>query len=772
MLRGSAQVTDVVCDSRSAKAGACFVAVAGVAPDGGTGAPDRSEAKIRMDSGVSVAPIAGVAPCAPAPGVPIDGHQFIPAAVKAGCCAVICENPALVPGGVAMAVVKNTRQAAGLLAQSIRGWPARKLTTIGITGTNGKSTSTYLVRAVLEAAGYKPGLIGTIGYDTGKRSLEAANTTPGPVELAQITEEMVAAGKTHLVMEVSSHALDQERVAGLEFKVGVFTNLTGDHLDYHKTMERYLLAKQRLFEQLPQSGFAILNHDDVACGQLSRATKAGVITYGLKAGATLGAKIVGSDSDGTVMEMMWQGKSYRVCTPLIGRHNVCNSLCAAAACLGLGLGPQLVASALGNVTRVPGRLERVDVAAPYKVFVDYAHTDDALANVLQAMRKVTAGRLIVLFGCGGDRDRTKRPRMAKIAQELADAVVVTSDNPRTEEPQSIIDEILTGFGGDGAPKVTVEPDRRAAIGLAISMARKDDLVLLAGKGHENYQIIGKTKHHFDDVEVAKEAMARSMGVPPMSSTGILPVSTTGVPPVSPFCVPSAPSDVPAVDASDVIKRHGAHLPHWRQPGAIYAVAFRLGDSVPAQLVEAWKMERDEIGQRAREQGRNLSTIERTELHKLYSARVESYLDAGRGQCLLKSPAVAEMVQNALKHFDGDRYDLLAWAIMPNHVHAVFRPRRGHELSKILHSWKSFTAKEANKILGREGPLWQEEYYDHLIRDDEDLHNELNYVFNNPSKAGLVNWDWRGMKATPVYEENHGRDARATHGQDGHVTEEL
>jgi UDP-N-acetylmuramoyl-L-alanyl-D-glutamate--2,6-diaminopimelate ligase len=438
-------------------------------------------------------------------GVPIDGHQFIPAAVKAGCCAVICEDPALVPAGVATVVVRNTRRAAGLLAQSIRGWPARKLATIGITGTNGKSTSTYLVRAVLEAAGYKPGLIGTIGYETGKRSQEASNTTPGPVELAEITAEMVAAGKTHLVMEVSSHALDQDRVAGLEFQVGAFTNLTGDHLDYHKTMERYLLAKQRLFEQLPASGFAILNRDDVAWGQLSRATKAGVITYGLCGDATLGCKIVGFDSDGTAMEMIWQGKSYSVRTPLIGRHNVYNSLCAGAACLALGLGPQLVAAALGNVSRVPGRLERVDAPAPYKVFVDYAHTDDALENVLTAMRKVTAGRLIVLFGCGGDRDRTKRPRMAKVAQK-ADAVVVTSDNPRTEEAQSIIDEILAGFDGDGAAKVTVEPDRRAAIGLAISMARNGDLVLLAGKGHENYQIIGKTKHHFDDVEVAKEMM--------------------------------------------------------------------------------------------------------------------------------------------------------------------------------------------------------------------------------------------------------------------------
>jgi UDP-N-acetylmuramoyl-L-alanyl-D-glutamate--2,6-diaminopimelate ligase len=271
-------------------------------------------------------------------------------------------------------------------------------------------------------------------------------------------------------------------------------------------MERYLLAKQLLFEQLPESGFAVLNHDDVACGQISRATKAGVITYGLRGGATLGAKIVGFDSDGTVMEMIWQGKSYRVTTPLIGKHNVYNSLCAAAACLGLGLGPELVASALGNVKRVPGRLERIDVDAPYKVFVDYAHTDDAMANVLSAMRKVTAGRLIVLFGCGGDRDRTKRPRMARVAQELADAVVVTSDNPRTEEAQSIIDEVLTGFSGAAAGKVTVEPDRRAAIGLAISMAGKGDLVLLAGKGHENYQIIGKTKHHFDDVEVAKEMM--------------------------------------------------------------------------------------------------------------------------------------------------------------------------------------------------------------------------------------------------------------------------
>ena len=467
--RGDAEIRVLTADSRRCEAGSCFVAVRG-------------------------------------PGD--DGHRYIPAALSAGAAAVICEDPSEAPGDIPCAVVDGTQMALGKLAQAFYGWPGRRLKVIGVTGTKGKSTVTYLVRAILEQAGFRPALVGTISYETGKRSIQAGNTTPGPIELADMMAECVSAGMTHLVMEVSSHALHQRRTAGIAFQVGIFTNLSGDHLDYHLTMEDYLLAKQLLFEDLSPDAAAVINRDDPVSDRLAAATRAKVIWYGLSAASDFRARIDQIDTSGTQFVLIHGNRERPVKSPLIGRHNVFNCLAAAGACHAIGIGLATIAAALERVSRVPGRLERVNVPAPYQVFVDYAHTDDALDKALGSVRPITKGRVIVVFGCGGNRDRTKRPRMARVAQELADVVVITSDNPRNEEPRAIIDEILTGLSDQGRRRALVEPDRRKAIEMAIAQARDGDLVLIAGKGHENYQIIGGTKRHFDDTEVAQELMRR------------------------------------------------------------------------------------------------------------------------------------------------------------------------------------------------------------------------------------------------------------------------
>jgi len=468
--RGDTDVTDVTADSRRCRAGSCFVAVRGT----GT-----------------------------------DGHHFIAQAVARGATAVVCEDASAAPTGCAWAAVPDGRAAVGRLAQAFRGWPVRKLTCVGITGTNGKTTVAHLVRAILTGAGHCPALLGTIGYETGLRSLPAATTTPDPVTLAELAAEMVAEGRTHLVMEASSHALDQRRIAGVEFGVAVFTNLSGDHLDYHGTMDDYRAAKRRLFEELAPGATAVINRDDPAGEDMASATKAQVRWYGLSPAADLWARIGRIDSAGTDFAFVHGSEECAVHTPLIGRHNVFNCLAATSACMAMGVEPAAAAEALLRVDCIPGRLQRVAADAPFHVFVDYAHTDDALANVLGSLRPVTGGRLIVVFGCGGDRDRTKRPRMARVAEQLADELVITSDNPRTEGPAAIIDEICSGLSAAGRSRAAVEPDRRSAITLAIRKARAGDIVLIAGKGHENYQVLGTRRVHFDDVEVAAEVLGSS-----------------------------------------------------------------------------------------------------------------------------------------------------------------------------------------------------------------------------------------------------------------------
>jgi UDP-N-acetylmuramoyl-L-alanyl-D-glutamate--2,6-diaminopimelate ligase len=340
--------------------------------------------------------------------------------------------------------------------------------------------------------------------------------------------EAAAAGATHAVMEISSHALDQGRCAGLRPAVGVFSNLTGDHLDYHQTMEAYLRAKKRLFDSLEPQASAVINAEDPAGEAMLADCRARVLRYGIASGGNGTGRLDGLDVLATVREMSATGTRFELAarypggggavstcmvdSRLVGRHNVQNCLAAAGAAVALGIDLEMIAAGLAAVRNVPGRLQAVDTGeAGFTVLVDYAHTDDALANVLSALRPLTEGRLIVLFGCGGDRDRTKRPRMARVAARWADRVLVTSDNPRTEDPGAIIDEIMTGFAADDLSKVTVEPDRRAAIAQAIGLAGAGDVVLLAGKGHETYQIIGRQRIDFDDAAVASDIIRSNIG---------------------------------------------------------------------------------------------------------------------------------------------------------------------------------------------------------------------------------------------------------------------
>lgn len=439
-------------------------------------------------------------------GTHANGHSFIPDACSNGAAAVICSNPANIPAGVPYAVVDDTREAIGLLAQALYGWPARKLTCIGITGTNGKSTTAHIIFKALNDMGIRTGMFGTITYETGLRSVQARMTSPDPTDLAEMMAEMVGAGLTHMVMEVSSHAIDQKRAAGLTFKAAIFTNLTGDHLDYHVTMEEYFNAKARLFEALASDAYAIINRDDKYSEQLAQRTKAKVIWYGLNPLADIRGLIKTIDADGTNFDLTVNDRTTEIHTPLIGRHNVFNILAAVGALQAIGIDPQNAIEKIAAVRNIPGRLQRIVTKGNYKVFIDYAHTDDAMANVLSALRPITPNRIIVVFGCGGDRDKTKRPRMAKVAQEYADVIVVTSDNPRSEEPQTIINDIMTGFDQEHFNRVQIYLDRKQAIEQAINFADNGDIILIAGKGHENYQIIKGLRNHFDDVEVAQAAV--------------------------------------------------------------------------------------------------------------------------------------------------------------------------------------------------------------------------------------------------------------------------
>jgi UDP-N-acetylmuramoyl-L-alanyl-D-glutamate--2,6-diaminopimelate ligase len=449
-----------------------------------------------------------------------DGNRYIDQAVRAGAVAVVTDSSTERPReGLAWAVVPHGRRALARLSANFYKRPAERIAITGITGTNGKSTTAFLVEAIFTAAGWKSALIGTIEYHVAGNVHPAPHTTPEALELARIFDEALGQGASNAVMEVSSHALAQQRVFGIPFDVAVFTNLTRDHLDYHKTMEEYFAAKRVLFEGCGTDAprVAVTNLDDeygAKLAGLSRRRSAVVLTYAWERG-DFHAENVDITPRGTRFDLITPQEKIAVFSPLIGRVNVYNILAATAAGYGRGCGSPAIAHGVEALTHVPGRFERVDCGQPFTVVVDYAHSDDALRNLTSLAREFVSrdggkgggarGRVLTVFGCGGDRDRAKRPLMGEAAGRGSDFVVLTSDNPRSEDPLAIINDALVGLQRTGV-KYSVEADRRKAIALAIGEARPGDIVLLAGKGHEKVQVTREGARPFDDVEVAREAL--------------------------------------------------------------------------------------------------------------------------------------------------------------------------------------------------------------------------------------------------------------------------
>jgi UDP-N-acetylmuramoyl-L-alanyl-D-glutamate--2,6-diaminopimelate ligase len=437
-----------------------------------------------------------------------DGHSFIEQAVDKGAIAVVGEQAALSKRATVI-VVPDSREALAQLASTFFGHPSGKLKMIGVTGTNGKSTTAFLIKHLLERAGQSSGLIGTIQYEIGERRLPASRTTPESLDLQELLSQCAEAGCRNVVIEVSSHALSQGRSNEIEFAVGVFTNLTRDHLDFHRGMKDYFEAKARLFESLRRSPRedrkAVINVDDPYGQQLiGRFGKdLAIITYGMGARADFRASDFKVEMNGTSYRLDAMDKSYLVRLPLIGRFNIYNSLAALAAVRAVGLDVRTAVQALAKAPQIPGRLEAVPAKRKFQVFVDYAHTDDALLNVVKTCHDLNPNRLILVFGCGGNRDKTKRPLMGTVADQYADYAFITSDNPRKEDPEAIIRDVEAGFKHKNYEKIV---DRKEAITRAIAMAQPRDIVLIAGKGHEKYQEFSDHIVPFDDVEIAGRAL--------------------------------------------------------------------------------------------------------------------------------------------------------------------------------------------------------------------------------------------------------------------------
>jgi UDP-N-acetylmuramoyl-L-alanyl-D-glutamate--2,6-diaminopimelate ligase len=505
---GSGIITGLTCDSRSVLPGGLFFALHGAAA---------------------------------------DGHAFIPAAVLSGAAAVVLEDEACAPQGIPWVRVADGRAAMALMAAEFYGNPTLKLPLVGITGTNGKTTTTYLIEAILAAAGMPAAVLGTISYRFGSTQIKASHTTPESTELQAALRQLAGDGARAFVMEVSSHALEQKRVDGCHFDVAVFSNLTRDHLDYHKTMESYLESKLRLFSELlrptadkPQR-FAAVNMDDRYGAVIAERAVCPVITYGVAYRGDVQAAGVVSSVSGLSGTLITPKGTIQFASRLVGRFNLSNILAAASAGIALDLPLAAIKAGIEGHATVPGRMERVDNKHGVTLLVDYAHTGDALENVLSTLKELAGARIITVFGCGGDRDPGKRPIMGRTAARLSDLAIVTSDNPRTEDPLDILEQVRGGIisppfrpqrvlqgggqGGGGFREYRIDElsngfsekgfvmleNRRAAIRLAIRLARPGDIVLLAGKGHEDYQIIGRTKHHFDDREEAALAFAELDG---------------------------------------------------------------------------------------------------------------------------------------------------------------------------------------------------------------------------------------------------------------------
>lgn len=435
-------------------------------------------------------------------GAAMDGHRFAGEAVQKGAAVIVCQRDLGLPNQVVLA---DTRAAYAEMCAAWFRHPSERLQVLGVTGTNGKTSVCYMLKAILEEAGHKVGLIGTIQNMIGSEALPAKNTTPGPYQLNELFSQMLEQGCDYAVMEVSSHALDQKRVHGVQFAAGMFTNLTQDHLDYHKTMENYLLAKKRLFSM---ARMAIMNYDDPWYAKMSEGLSCPLYTYStLSDEASYSAKNIMYSPAGVEFEFVGYSVIGRMHLHTGGRFTVYNAMCAATCAVELGIPVQTVCHALDKLQGIKGRAEVVPTGRDFTVIIDYAHTPDGLENILSTFREYEKNRLVVLFGCGGDRDRTKRPLMAKVSAALADFLIITSDNPRSEDPQQIIDDITAGLAGTKAKYVTI-PNRVEAIHYAIANARKGDIIVLAGKGHETYQVLADRTIHLDEREVIREALER------------------------------------------------------------------------------------------------------------------------------------------------------------------------------------------------------------------------------------------------------------------------
>ncbi|MCX7934155.1 MAG: UDP-N-acetylmuramoyl-L-alanyl-D-glutamate--2,6-diaminopimelate ligase [Planctomycetota bacterium] len=463
---GDPEISAVVCDSRRASPGCLFAAL---------------------------------------PGAKSDGTLYIADARRRGAVALLLPRGAAPPPGMPCIIAAEARKTLAEIAEIFYGRPSRRLRLVGVTGTNGKSTTAFLIAHLARCLGKRAGLLGTIRYEIGDRLLPAPLTTPESVEFSAYLAAMAESGVEVAAAEVSSHALVQHRVWPHRFACAVFTNLTRDHLDYHRDMDSYLRAKKILFDNLDAEAVAAVNIHSPASGRMVADTRARVIRYGMEETAEVFGRILASDLRGTTLEVRCGGGVRRVFSPLVGTYNALNVLAALAAIHGLGLDVAAAAEAVASFGGVPGRLERIVGPNGVTAFVDYAHTDDALRAVLSVLRPLTPARLIAVFGCGGDRDRGKRPLMARAAEENADIVIITSDNPRTEDPQAIIRDIVAGLRRPGEAHIIVE--RRAAVQEAVRLAREGDVILLAGKGHEDYQIIGTTKYPMDDRQLLRDAFA-------------------------------------------------------------------------------------------------------------------------------------------------------------------------------------------------------------------------------------------------------------------------
>jgi len=452
-------VKEVVCDSRKCTNGVVFVAIRGMTQ---------------------------------------DGHAFIPDALKRGAQLVIAQDSSVMTHDGLVICVTNSRRGYAMLNHHLWGAPARTMKLLGITGTNGKTTSAFLTHAILSRRS-QTGLMGTIHHQHTDRRILSTQTTLDPEALHPLLREMSDAKCDTVVMEVSSHALHQDRLAGLTLDAVLFTNFSQDHLDYHLTMEAYFEAKVKVLDLLKEGGRVILNYDEPAFVPLQRRDSQLCFTYGCQEGAQLRAMSIRSSLEGSVFDLVYEGRSFSIRTSLLGRHNVYNIVGAVSLALSHGIPIKECITAVEGFDGVPGRLERISTERGFELFIDYAHTEDGLDNVLRAVKPFVKGRLLLLFGCGGDRDSTKRPKMAEIAEQFADACLITSDNPRSENPRAIAKEICAGFSKTFT-NYEIELDRRKALKQMLLEAKPGDAVLIAGKGHESVQIIGDEKHPFSDRE--------------------------------------------------------------------------------------------------------------------------------------------------------------------------------------------------------------------------------------------------------------------------------